>query len=59
MPDENNKQNKPVLFNFEYDELPQPKGKFHDPFKARRDRQAEAKSDAEATRYQQQDQTPK
>ena len=39
-----------------YDEIPQPKGKFVNPFKIMRDRQA-AEREAEAARSRQQNQT--
>ena len=61
MPDENNKQNKPVryeIFKDTHDIVPHPKGEFVDLFKAMQERQAaEAERKAESDRSRQQDQT--
>ena len=58
---ENDKQDKPVrrkIYKDTRDEVLQPEGKFEDPFKARRDAQAQAEREARAARPRQQDQTP-
>lgn len=54
-----NKKHKPIRYRDltrSYDEIPQPKGKFVNPFQAMRDRQA-AEREAEAVRSRQQSQT--
>ena len=54
-----NKKHKPIRYRDltrSYDEIPQPKGKFVNPFQAMRDRQA-AEREAEAVRSRQQAQT--
>ena len=55
-----NKKYKPIRYRDltrSTDRVPQPKGKFVDPFKAMRDGQAGAESEAEVTRSHQQGQT--